>query len=197
MFSQAIFVPSVGIFLSAFQLSWKFKLLFTTYFVIIERTFLKLKIYNNKWWKTTYTAIFMFIGFFISDICYKEIKKGNKLMLKVTLYNTFHVLYMSVFFILSLFKKFRYEPVVLTKNPWYYHYTFVKLYLVFETCITVYFFEMSKKAKILPMFIIVLIDNIFINLKVLKVDGVYWKTLLTIRLFFHSLLLIMKKWWKI
>lgn len=194
IFSQAIFVPSVGIFISAFKLNWVTKFLFVLYFVVIEKIFLKLKIYNNRWWKTGYTAIFIYISFFISDISYKQLKKGNRLVFKMVLYNSFHVLYMSAFFLLSLFKSFRFEPVRSIKKPWYFHYGFVKVYLTIETCITVYFYEKNRNNRILPLSIVLALDYILIKIKLLRTGGTYWTSLFPIRLFMHLLLSIAKKY---
>jgi len=161
--SQGLFVPSAAIFISTFKFGWKIKLLFTMYFALIEKCFLKLNIYKNNWWRTSYTSILIFTYFFISDAWYKGIRNGNKLILKLTLNNVFHVVYMNLLFLLSVFNKFKYQPVAFTTQPWFYHYAFVKVYMVIETLITTYFLEQKNKWKrILPILIILISDSFFL-----------------------------------
>jgi len=193
--SQGLFVPSAAIFISAFNFGWSIKLLFTIYFALIERCFLKLNIYKNNWWRTTYTSILIFTFFFISDALYKGIRGGNKLILKLTLNNVFHVTYMNVLFLLSMFKKFKYQPVSFTTKPWYYHYVFVKIYTVIETIITTYFLEQKKKWKrILPILITLIGDSFFHKIKILKVKGSYWAYFFQARFVPHLMAFLFKKW---
>jgi hypothetical protein len=194
--SQGLFVPSAAIFISTFKFGWSTKLLFTMYFALIERYFLKLNIYKNNWWRTTYTSILIFSYFFISDAWYNGIRNGNKLILKLTLNNVFHVTYMNLLFFLSVFKKFKYQPVVFTTQPWYYHYTFVKIYIVVETLITTYFLEQKKKWKrILPILITLISDSILYKMNILKVKG-YWVYLFPARIVPHLMAFLFKKWIK-
>jgi len=193
--SQGLFVPSAAIFISTFKCGWIVKLLFTMYFALIERCFLKLNIYKNKWWRTTYTSILIFTYFFISDAWYNGIRNGNKLILKLTLYNVLHVTYMNLLFLLSVFKKFKYQPVVFTTQPWYYHYAFVKIYIVVETLITTYFLEQKKKWKrILPILITLISDSFFYKINILKVKGSYWVYLFPVRIVTHFTAFLFKKW---
>lgn len=101
--SQGLFVPTIAIFISSFQLGWKIKFLFAMYFMLIERMFIKINIFQNRWWHTIYTMLSIFTYFFISDVWYKELKKGNKFILKMTQYNTFHIIYMNLLFLLPFY----------------------------------------------------------------------------------------------
>lgn len=194
--SQAIFVPSAAIFISTFKLGWKIKLLFTTFFVLIERFFIKIKIYENKWWHTTFTAIFIFTYFFISDRFYNGIMNRNKIILKLTLFNIIHITNMNILFIFSLFKKFKYQPVV-TIHHWYYHYSFVKVYTVVETAVTTFLIEQKKKwLKTLPIVLMVLVDTYLLKIKKLTVKGSYWFTLFPIRIVLYLMSLLFQKWIK-
>lgn len=193
--SQGLFVPTAAIFISTFQLGWKIKLLFTLYFSLIERCFLTLKIYKNNWWRTSYTSILIFTYFFISDVWYNGIRNGNKIILKITLNNSFHVIYMNLLFFLSVLKKFRYQPVLYTKQPWYYHYAFLKIYIVVETALTTYLLGQKKKwLRVLPIFITVLSDTILRKINILKVKGRYWVNLFPARMVPYILVFILQKW---
>ncbi|MBM7660354.1 hypothetical protein JOC85_001121 [Bacillus mesophilus] len=192
--SQGLFVPSAGIFISVFQLGWKIKLLFTLYFVLIERFFVKVKVYRNKWWKTSYTGIFIFLYFFISDAWYKGLKKENKNLLNLTVYHSSHVIYMCLLFLLSLSKKFRYQPKLVTFNPWYHHYSFVKVYLVVKTafttlCVT----QRNNWIKLLPFGMTVISDFILIKYKILRVKGSYGTIVFPIRITAHVLTYVINK----
>ncbi|OLO39280.1 hypothetical protein BTR23_09545 [Alkalihalophilus pseudofirmus] len=181
--SQALYLPSAAIFISTFQLGWKIKWLFTVYFVLIERLFLKLNIFKNIWWSTPYTALSIFIYFLVGDTWYRGIRNGNKIILKLTLYNAIHVTYMSILFLLSVFKRFRFEPLLFTVQPWYYHYAFVKVYLVVETAVMTYLLEQKNKwLKILPILLILMTDTFLKKFNVLKVRGSYWLSVFPARL---------------
>ncbi len=192
--SQGLFVPTVAIFISSFQLGWKIKFLFTMYFTFIERLFIKLNIFNNRWWHSIYTMISIFTYFFISDTWYKGLKNRNNFILKMTQYNTFHVIYMNLLFLLSLLKKFRFKPVRFTTNPWYHHYSFVKVYLTFETFLTMYISEQkNNRLMILPFLIILYMDSFFKKLNYLKVKGSYWVYVFPVRFLSHLALYILQK----
>ncbi|MGO4889506.1 hypothetical protein ACJ2A9_17300 [Anaerobacillus sp. MEB173] len=192
--SQGLFVPSVAIFISSFQLGWKMKFLFTMYFTFIERLFIKLNIFKNRWWHTIYTIISIFTYFFISDAWYKGLKNGNKFITKMTQFNIFHVIYMNLFFILSILKKFKFTPIRFTTKSWYYHYSFVKVYLIFETCLTIYFSEKKNKGlKILPFLIILMMDSFFKKISYLKVKGSYWAYVFPVRALSHLALYVLQK----
>lgn len=192
--SQALFVPTVAIFISSFQLGWKIKFLFTMYFMLIERLFIKINIFQNRWWHTIYTMLSIFTYFFISDVWYKELKKGNKFILKMTQYNIFHVIYMNLLFLLSVLKKFRLKPVRFTLHPWYYHYSFIKVYITFETFLTMFFSEQKNNMlKIIPLLSILIMDSFFIKWKYLKVKGSYWTFVFPVRVLSHLSLYILQK----
>ncbi|WP_332631321.1 hypothetical protein [Halalkalibacter flavus] len=195
--SQALFVPSVAIFISAFQLGWKVKILFTFYFVFIERLFIKVKIFKNNWWHTSFTAFAICTFFFVSDVCYKGIKKSNKLFSNLTLYHSIHLTYMSLLFSASLFGMFRFTPTSNTTQPWYEHYSFTKVYLVIETVISTFILERKKKwLKVLPLFIIVIVDRFLLKMDRLKVKGSYWLGLFPIRMIAHLLSFQLQRWIK-
>ncbi|WP_404328429.1 hypothetical protein [Mesobacillus maritimus] len=192
--SQALFVPTVAILISSFQLGWKIKFLFTLYFTFIERLFIKLNIFNNRWWHSIYTMFSIFTYFFISDAWFKGVKNGNNLILKMSQYNTFHVFYMNLLFLLSIRKKFRFKPFRFTTQPWYHHYSFIKVYLTFETLLTMYFSEQkNKRLKIIPFLLILIMDSFLIKLNYLKVKGNYWVYVFPVRFISHLALYILQK----
>lgn len=194
--SQTLFVPAVAIFISTFQLGWKVKVWFTIYFVLIERFFLKLNIYRNRWWRTSFTALSVFAYFFISDACYKGIKEGNKVSLKLALYNMIHITYMFFLFIASLLNNFRYQPIF-KKDSWYYHYAYVKIYLVLETVIATYLLQKKQRwLAMIPLLTTVTIDSFLMRIKFLKVKGSYWVSVFPARLAAYLLSFLFQNWIK-
>lgn len=192
--SQGLFVPTIAIFISSFQLGWKIKFLFAMYFMLIERMFIKINIFQNRWWHTIYTMLSIFTYFFISDVWYKELKKGNKFILKMTQYNTFHIIYMNLLFLLSVLKKFRFKPVRFTLQPWYHHYSFIKVYITFETFLTMLFSEQKNNMlKIIPIISILIMDSFLIKWKYLKIKGSYWTFVFPVRVLSHLSLYILQK----
>jgi hypothetical protein len=78
--SQGVFLPFTAIFITAHGLGWKVKGLFAFYFFIVERIFIRLKVFKNNWWRTTYTIILVPIYFAISDQWYHHLFKGNRVI---------------------------------------------------------------------------------------------------------------------
>ncbi len=195
--SQGLFVPSIALFISTFHLGWRIKLFFTVVFVLIEKYFRVLKIYQNKWWHTTYTLIFIFAYLFISDTIYKGIKRGNKVILRIALYNIIHIIHMNIYFVFSLLKMVKYEPFLFPKNPWYDHYSFIKIYVVIETLLTTYVIEQKKIwLKTVPITLNIITDTFLIKMRILKIKGSYWLTLFPTRFFLYFTSLYIQKWIK-
>ncbi|RBW68329.1 hypothetical protein DS031_17580 [Bacillus taeanensis] len=142
-----------------------------------------IKKYKEFKWRKRHSALILqskYVFFFI---------------LKLTLYNTIHVTYMSFLFVLSLFKMFRYQPVRFTRQPWYVHYALVKLYIVAELIITTYLLEQNKKwLKMLPILIILISDAFLKKINFLKVKGSYWVTVFLIRFSAHLFAFLFQKW---
>ncbi|PAE19918.1 hypothetical protein CHH80_14385 [Bacillus sp. 7504-2] len=84
--SQAIYIPFTGVFLTAFKLNWKIKSAFIFYFHLVERLFLKLKIYKTRWWNPFHTSSMLPIFFFLSDKWYEQLQRRNPLILFISLF---------------------------------------------------------------------------------------------------------------
>ena len=98
---------------------------------------------------------------------------------------------------LKYFKKFKYQPISFTTQPWYFHYSFVKIFTVIETLVTTYFLEQKEKWKrIMPILLILISDSFFQKIKILKVKGSYWAYLFPARIVSHIMALLFRKWIK-
>lgn len=126
MMSQAIFIPFTAIFITSFQLDWKWKLFFASYFVSIERLFVMLKVYKTNWWKTIFTALLIPLYFYISDGWYKLLDSRNKFAQFVSLYLSISVTGINILYGLVLLRHFRFGIGFM--HTWKEHFKIAPLY---------------------------------------------------------------------
>jgi hypothetical protein len=69
-FSQSYYVTSVALLIAAYNLRFRWIVLYTAMFVAIEYSFLYLGIYKLNWWHPSYTAVGLVIFFGISKKWY-------------------------------------------------------------------------------------------------------------------------------
>ncbi|MBU9721712.1 MULTISPECIES: hypothetical protein [Bacillaceae] len=105
--SQFIYVPFTAVFITAFNIGWVGKTLFASYFVLVEELFVKLKIYKQKWWRTTYTGLLIPFFFYISDYWYGLIKRKKTAVLHLSFFHMVMVIYLNIMFYIAVAKKFR------------------------------------------------------------------------------------------
>ncbi|UCZ55014.1 hypothetical protein LGQ02_09945 [Bacillus shivajii] len=108
LWSQFSYVPVIALFITVFQLKWRAKLLFAIFFVLIEKTFIRLGIYKNHWWKTKYTFACIFFSFIFNDKWYEQLTKRNRVILFLSYFNTIQVTWMNTVFLFVLLRKIRY-----------------------------------------------------------------------------------------
>jgi hypothetical protein len=106
--SQAVFVPFTAIFLTAFNLGWKGKVLFSLFFGLIEKVFLKMGIHSNNWWKTRYTVTLIPIFFYIIDFWYHQLRIGTPIFHFSSLFLGILVNGLNLMYALSILRKFRF-----------------------------------------------------------------------------------------
>ncbi|ARK29633.1 hypothetical protein [Halalkalibacter krulwichiae] len=165
--SQFFYVPITALFITVFGFGWKAKLLFSSYFVLIERIFTKLAVYQNKWWKTTYTFSFIFLSFLLNDYWSRKLTKGNETILNISFYNMIQMTWMNIIFVLALLGEIRYGAKNLS---WKQHFKVAPFIGYFVSALTFWTFKsnrMLSKAKLFFSFLIV--DFILIKKGVLKV----------------------------
>ena len=91
--SQAFSVPAAAIFATAFRLRVSVILALVVVFIGVEELFQYLQIYEHKWWRTYYTAIFLIATFFLAQWFYPLIMKYK--------FIRYVALYFSLIFFLS------------------------------------------------------------------------------------------------
>ena len=147
--SQAIYVPSTSLFLTAFRANWGIRMIFVIYFVTIEYIFIKLKIYKTKWWSPFFTFIGIPIHFFLSDLWYKYLKKGTPLVLSISLFNMIVVTSSNILFLLAVLRKFKFG--IGSYHTWYEHFVITPLYSILFSVVatsTLKVGDWSSKVKV-------------------------------------------------
>jgi hypothetical protein len=79
--SQALAVPIAVTFAAVLNLRKRWIFLFVGLFLLIEKCFLHLEVYEHHWWRTYYTCFFLLIAFFLGKMWYRKLsnRKTTKL----------------------------------------------------------------------------------------------------------------------
>lgn len=160
--SQAIFVPFTAVYLTAFHIGWKGKVLFSSYFALIEKIFVKMGIYKQNWWKTRYTWCLITVYFLISDDWYKHLQKGTSIVLHLSLYFCINVCSVNLLYILAALRRFKAGFGMV--SSWKEHFIVVPIYTIIFSVFTTW---QIKKQGVLPkinIFIFSLLFDWFIRL---------------------------------
>ncbi|OIJ10863.1 hypothetical protein BKP35_13070 [Anaerobacillus arseniciselenatis] len=88
--SQFFYVPVTALFITVMKFGWISKILFSLYFVLIERLFVNLRIYKNKWRRTHYTFSLILVSFYFNDKWAEQIVKRNLIILFVSVFSFLH-----------------------------------------------------------------------------------------------------------
>ncbi|WP_404328758.1 hypothetical protein [Mesobacillus maritimus] len=150
VFSQAIFIPFTALFITSFHLGWKFKLFASIYFASIEHLFVRLGIYTQYWWKTTYTLVLLPIYFWITSKWDEHLKKRTPAILFVSSFNLIMVTSVNILFLESFMGKLRFG---FHRHTWYEHFILMPLYSI----IVGFFTARTKDVK----------NSLFVNVKFL------------------------------
>lgn len=167
IFSQAIYVPIVATIITGFRLKWKWKLFFSVYFVIIENLFIRLKIFRNSWWKTSYTFLFLLVFFNGSDKWQQLLKNNHRFVKGVTAFVSIYAYNMNVFFIQSVLSKLKMGNGSI--HTWKQHFTIVAFYSYFLSAITLIIYKLKwKYSNLLGVIFMFIFDYALLSLKVIK-----------------------------
>ncbi|WP_147534310.1 hypothetical protein [Bacillus marasmi] len=171
VWSQFFYVPVAALFITVFGLGWKMKLLFSTLFLLIERIFIKIGVYKNKWWKTSYTFLLILLSFFLNDKWNQQLIKRNPFYLFISFTNTIQVTWMNILYIFALFKKVRYGiPPFLS---WKEHFKIAPLNVFLISLLTAWWIkDDSVMAKLKSLLVMIVADFILRKNKMLKVKRI-------------------------
>lgn len=166
--SQAVYIPFTSIFITGFNLGWKVKAFFIVYFNLVERLFIKLKVYKTNWWRPYFTTLLLPIYFTLSDRWYKHLQKGTPLVLLISHFFSIMVTGVNIIYFAALTCNFRFGRGIF--HTWREHFIIAPLYsiglslfttwsirkdgwlgkaraLIFALCLD-WFFYRSGRAKI-------------------------------------------------
>jgi hypothetical protein len=191
IFSQGIFVPFTALFITAFQLGWKIKLVIGLYFSLIERIFVSMGIYTQCWWKTQYTTILLPIYFWICDKWYHHLKKRSPFILFLSFYHLILITSVNILFVQTVKRKVKFGTG--NFHHWREHLIIMPLYSIGISLFTAW---SSKNKQIFTKGNILrsrlLFDYILIKLKWLKLPQ---KNVLG-NLPFHLIMTILSDYYK-
>lgn len=135
--SQAIYIPFTAQFISRFHLKWKTKLFMIIYFQIVEKVFLKLRVYQTIWWSPVLTSIFLPVSFTLSDKWYEYLKKQNAFVRFISLFLGILIINVNLQFITA------YKGIVIfgrgAWKTWREHFVYAPLYSIVKSIGGVYF----------------------------------------------------------
>lgn len=168
VFSQAIYIPIIGTTITAFRLGWKWKMLFTIYFSLIERLFIHWKIFRKRWWETFYTFFFLLLFFNVSDIWHRLLKGKNPIAQGITSYLSFTSISVNVLFILSIFSM-RFKLGLGMVHTWKEHFIIIPCYSLIISAILLITYKIRfKYSQLLRIFFITILDYLLYRFNVFK-----------------------------
>jgi hypothetical protein len=152
--SQAVYIPFTAAFVSAFRIGWIGKALFVLYFHLVERLFLKWKIYKTRWWNPIYTSFLLPIYFKLSDKWYEYLRKGSPIVLLSSLFLAIMGTGVNIIYLAAVTGNFRFGKGIL--NKWKKHFVFAPLYSICFSLITAWSIRKdgwAAKFRILTFFL--------------------------------------------
>ncbi|WP_394236552.1 hypothetical protein [Niallia oryzisoli] len=168
--SQFFYVPTTALFITAFQLGWKVKLFFSLFFTLIERLFITLGVFKNKWWKTPYTFGLIFISFIFNDIWYNAIQKRNSYILFFSFYHLIQVTWHNMVYIFAVMRKFRFGKGLIFS--WKENFIISPLIGILVSLILTWWLQKENTlAKINSLLLMMLVDLSLLNKRMLKVKS--------------------------
>jgi hypothetical protein len=166
--SQGVFLPFTANFISAFGFSWKVKIMFAIYFSLVERLFIKLGVFSNKWWRTLYTIFLIPVYFRISDLWYKNLLKGNGFILYTSFFMMTWVTGVSLLNVFSVLRKIKFGMGRF--YTWHDHFILAPLYWFLVSLCTTYLIKDDDnwKGKLHSFMFMKILDTLLEKLKIVK-----------------------------
>lgn len=169
LLSQAVFVPIASTVLTSFKLGWKSRIIAAVFYGMIERLFIKWKIFEDHTWKTYFTVTAMPLYFYVIKKWWDGIKKGNNLYIWVSILFCYWINYTNVlYFSLALFNKYRFR-VKIVRNKYWDHFISVPMYTLLSGILgTVSTIYVPKPFKMISVLIMHLIDQVLYRYRMIK-----------------------------
>jgi len=166
--SQGIFVPFTAVYLTMSKAGWMLKLFGSMYFTFIEILFLKLGVYNHRWWKTIFTFILIPFYFKWSDFWYSCMMKNKEVIRFISLFMMIMVTETNLFLLLAIIRKFRFGLGKV--HTWTEHFIISPLYSITISLFTAFILRKyhDGRAKIVVILVAASLNWFFVRIKLLK-----------------------------
>ncbi len=177
--SQAFSVPAAAILATAFRLRISGILALVVVFIGVEELFQYLQIYEHKWWRTYYTAIFLTATFFLAQWIYPLIMK-YKLIRYVALYfSLIFFLSNGIFLLFLSFPEF-YFHIGWFQNKYRDSITFSTMLLMGKSFVLLLSYYFKKFSIFGVLLLFVFVDYYLVKCDILFVPAVSIHALLFI-----------------
>lgn len=173
LLSQALFIPIAAAFLTFFRLGWKWKIVTSLFYGLVERLFIRWNIFKNRTWRTTYTVAFIPIHFWIVEKWWERLKRNPpNWLIFLSIFFTYWVNYTNIYyFLVVLFRTFLFRTG-LVRNKFWDHFIMAPLYTLYLGTIgTITTVMPNRKGKILGLLWLHLSDRLLYRLGLLKLKN--------------------------
>ncbi|WP_456274604.1 hypothetical protein [Bacillus sp. AK031] len=135
--SQGVYVPITSTFITVLKGGWKWKAGFSLYFYLVEKMFIRLKLYKVHWWKPYYTLVLMTLYFYLSEGIHKLLSMQQQWMRKIIHFLSIEVIGVTLLYCTAASRKIRFGRGQF--HSWREHFILAPLYcfvLSFTAAIT-------------------------------------------------------------
>ncbi|QOR68083.1 hypothetical protein IM538_08230 [Cytobacillus suaedae] len=166
--SQSLFVPIAGTLLTLFSKGWKWRIGVSFFYALVERVFIHLGVYKNRYWSTFYTVTAMPLYFYVLSKWWEGVQKGNKVYIYISVLFFYWVNYTNVlFFSLALFNKYRFR-IGFIEGKYWEHFILVPIYTLISGFIgAMTTVHLRRKSKLVGMAVHHLIDRLLFGYKII------------------------------
>jgi hypothetical protein len=192
IWSQFFYVPITALFITVFNMGWKVKLFFSCYFVLIEKLFIFLGVFKNKWWRTRYTFCLIFSSFYVNDFWNEQLNKKNPQIMFITFFNLIQLTWMNMIYILAALRKIRYGfPIFLS---WKEHFLVAPFFGFLISLLSTFWTRKGDFiSNLLNLFTMLMVDITLIKKRLLKMKSplilpIIYSTIIIFSNYFRNLI---------
>ncbi|MEQ6390768.1 hypothetical protein RZN22_15860 [Bacillaceae bacterium S4-13-58] len=133
--SQGLYVPVSATFQTFLKLKWYWKIGFSLFYYIIEKMFIRLGVYQVRWWRPIYTFHLLILYFYISDWLYSAFASKKRWAILLVHYLSVEVIDVTVLFYCAVKRYIRFGRGIF--HSWKEHFIIVPLYSMALSFLTV------------------------------------------------------------
>lgn len=136
--SDAFTIPMIAVFVAAFRLSFGKVILISVIITLVEILFVKIKIYEQHWWRYYYTLLGAIIVYYFGPIWFSMLKyKISAAVRFITLFLGNLLIQNSLVFIVSGILGMYFYKLQWFANPYRSHVAFASFYIILITLLFV------------------------------------------------------------